>query len=157
MWGEAIRHAVYLLNRVPTKAVQGATPYEAWTKEKPQVDYLRVFGYICYMKIPNVHVKKLDNKNNCVVHLGREAWTKTYHVYDLETKSIHVCKDVIFDETKGWKWNKADEAENLSSALFVLSDHKEEEFQGQEGEKQDGGMSTPQPVTPISSPSSAQS
>ena len=29
MWGEAITHVVYLLNRVPTKAVQGATPYEA--------------------------------------------------------------------------------------------------------------------------------
>ena len=58
-------------------------------------------------------MKKLDNRSKCVVHLGREAGTKAYHVYDPETKSIYVSRDVIFDEKKGWKWNKADEAENL--------------------------------------------
>jgi IS30 family transposase len=34
-WGEAVSIAVYLLNRAPTKSLQGKTPYEAWHKKKP--------------------------------------------------------------------------------------------------------------------------
>jgi len=29
-WGEAVATAVHLLNRSPTKSLQGKTPYEAW-------------------------------------------------------------------------------------------------------------------------------
>lgn len=136
MWGEAIRHAVYLLNRVPTKAVKEATPYEAWTKDRPQVDHLRVFGCICYMKLPSAHVKKLDNRSKCVVHLGREAGTKAYRVYDPETKAIHVSRDVIFDETKGWEWNKADKDEIVPPASFVIPKIQETEVQNGEREQQ---------------------
>lgn len=44
LWGEAIRHSVYILNRSPTKAVVGETPYEAWTGAKPKLSHIRVFG-----------------------------------------------------------------------------------------------------------------
>ena len=43
-WAEALSTATYLRNRSPTKAIEGMTPHEAWTKEKPQVEHLRVFG-----------------------------------------------------------------------------------------------------------------
>ena len=29
-WGEAVTTAVFILNRVPTKALKGVTPFEAW-------------------------------------------------------------------------------------------------------------------------------
>ena len=29
-WGEAVRHSVYVLNRLPTRSVSNQTPYEAW-------------------------------------------------------------------------------------------------------------------------------
>ena len=31
LWGEALMTATYMKNRVPTKAVDKMTPYEAWT------------------------------------------------------------------------------------------------------------------------------
>lgn len=34
-WGETVRRAIYILNRLPTRAMSGITPYEAWSKEKP--------------------------------------------------------------------------------------------------------------------------
>lgn len=108
MWGEAIRHAVYLLNRLPTRALSGATPYEARNNEKPQVDYLRIFRCIVYIKIPSVHVKILDERSKRVVHLGREPGTKAYRLYDPKTGVVHISRDVVFEEAKSWTWNNAE-------------------------------------------------
>ena len=47
-WGEAVRTAVYLKNRCPTKRLKGMTPYEAWIGVKPKVKHLRVFGCDAY-------------------------------------------------------------------------------------------------------------
>jgi hypothetical protein len=44
MWAEAARHAVWLLNRMTTKAVDGMTPYEAAFGKKPDLRGLRDFG-----------------------------------------------------------------------------------------------------------------
>lgn len=52
LWGEAIRHSVYVLNRLPTRSLSEKTPYEAWTGNKPDIGHLRVFGCAAYMKIP---------------------------------------------------------------------------------------------------------
>ena len=40
LWDEAISHTNYLRNRAPTRALQGKTPLEAWTGQKPNVSHL---------------------------------------------------------------------------------------------------------------------
>ncbi len=35
LWPEAIAAACYITNRLPTKALDGKTPYEAWYKKNP--------------------------------------------------------------------------------------------------------------------------
>src|SRR5436190_4236158 len=42
LWGDALKTAVYILNRVPTKAVP-KTPYEMWTGKKPSIGHLHVW------------------------------------------------------------------------------------------------------------------
>lgn len=49
-WGEAIRTAVYLLNRSPTKALDSRTPFEVWHGKKPKVSHLKVFGCVAHVK-----------------------------------------------------------------------------------------------------------
>jgi transposase InsO family protein len=39
-WREAVVMAVYILNRSPTKALNGRTPYEAWHGRKQAVSHL---------------------------------------------------------------------------------------------------------------------
>ena len=46
-WAEAINCANYVVNRTPTKVLQGITPEEAWSKIKPDVSHFSVFG-CCY-------------------------------------------------------------------------------------------------------------
>ncbi|RDY08247.1 hypothetical protein CR513_07543, partial [Mucuna pruriens] len=43
LWGEAIKTSVYILNRVPFKAVN-KIPYELWTGKKPSIKHLHIWG-----------------------------------------------------------------------------------------------------------------
>ena len=52
-WAEAVSTAVYLRNRTPTKALKDMTLFDAWTKEKPKIENLHVFGCDAY-----VHIQK---------------------------------------------------------------------------------------------------
>jgi hypothetical protein len=61
-WGEAVVTAVYILNRSPTKALNGMTPYEAWHGRKPVVSHLRVFGCLTFTKELS-HIGKLDGRS----------------------------------------------------------------------------------------------
>lgn len=81
-WGEAIRHAIYLLNRFPTRAVEGKTPYEVWSSTKPSLDHICIFGCLAHMRLPNVGLKKLDNQSKEVVYLGKEPGSKAHRMYD---------------------------------------------------------------------------
>lgn len=83
LWGKAVRHATYLLNRLLTRVVTDVTFYEAWSEEKPCVDHIRVFGCLAHMKEPNVNLKKLDNRSKEVIYLGKEPGVKAYMILKL--------------------------------------------------------------------------
>lgn len=59
-WAEAVNTAVYLLNRLFTKALNKKTPFEAWYGVKPDVAHLKVFGSICHTHIPDAKRDKLS-------------------------------------------------------------------------------------------------
>ena len=41
LWGEAIKTAMYILNRVPSKSIS-KTPFELWIDRKPSLNHFRV-------------------------------------------------------------------------------------------------------------------
>nr|GEX33807.1 ribonuclease H-like domain, reverse transcriptase, RNA-dependent DNA polymerase [Tanacetum cinerariifolium] len=63
IWAEAIRHTIYILNSVPTKAQEDITPYEAIKRKNPNLENLRLFGCIAYAKVPSQHLTKLDERS----------------------------------------------------------------------------------------------
>jgi len=69
-WGQAVATVVYILNRAPTKAVDGMTPYEAWHGRKPDVHHLRTFGCVAFIKETRPNLKKLDDRGTPVVFIG---------------------------------------------------------------------------------------
>lgn len=97
VWGEAVRHATYLINRVPTRALVAQTPYEVFKSKKPNVEHLRVFGCIGYDITETPHLKKLDDRSQVLVHLGTEPGSKAYRLFDPVSHKIIVSRDVIFD------------------------------------------------------------
>ena len=99
-WAEAVSTAVYLRNRSPTAAVNGMTPFEALTGDKPCVGILRVFGCLAYVHVPKDERRKFDSKSKRCILLGYGSETKAYRLYEKIRGRIIYSRDVIFDESK---------------------------------------------------------
>jgi hypothetical protein len=98
--------AVYILNRSPTKAINGRTPYEAWHGRKPTVSHLRIFGCLAFGKELG-HIGKLDDRSTTGVFIGYAEGSKAYRILDPGTQRVRTTRDVVFDEGRGWTWDKA--------------------------------------------------
>lgn len=81
-----------------------AFPYEARKGEKPNLEHVRLFGCLAYLKILQVHVKKLEDRSKDVVYLGKEPGTKASHLYDPFTGRLYVSRDVLYQEDEVWPW-----------------------------------------------------
>lgn len=108
MWGEAIRHVTYLINRTATRTLSAMTPYEAFKGNKPNLSHLRVFGCVGYARVESPNRKKLDDRSRALVNLGTEPGTKAYRLFDPSSRKITVSRDVIFMEDEAWRWNKTE-------------------------------------------------
>ena len=51
-WTEAINYVSYIQNRVPHKHLDGMTPFEEWSGQKPDVTHFRIFGSKAWARIP---------------------------------------------------------------------------------------------------------
>jgi hypothetical protein len=108
-WGEAVTTAVYLLNRVPCKAVDGKTPFEVWYGKRPAVHHLKTFGCIVYVRNTKPLLKKLDDRGRKMIFVGYERGTKAYRAYDPVTKKVTITRDVVFDEDAQWDWSSSEQ------------------------------------------------
>ncbi|RVW21194.1 Retrovirus-related Pol polyprotein from transposon TNT 1-94 [Vitis vinifera] len=94
LWGEAIKTAVYILNRVPSKAV-AKTPYELWTSKKPSIRHLHVWGCPAEARPYKPNEKKLDSR----------TWERPLRkvVFEEESVSIPIITTghghIMFDDT----------------------------------------------------------
>ncbi|GJV69782.1 zinc finger, CCHC-type containing protein [Tanacetum coccineum] len=118
-WAKAVRHTIYILNRVPTRALIDKTPYEALYNRKPNMENLRIFGCTAYAKITIPHLKKLDDRSIPLIYLGVEEGSKACRLYDPIAKKKHVSKDVRFMETKLWDWNKDEEDTSTQDTFWT--------------------------------------
>ena len=77
-WGETVTTAVFILNRAPTKALNGKTSFDAWYGRKPSVSFLRTFGCIGHVRKTKPVLTKLEDKSRPMVLLGYKEGTKAY-------------------------------------------------------------------------------
>jgi hypothetical protein len=96
-WGEAVVTTVYILNRSPTKALNGRTSYEAWHGRKPTITHLQVFGCLAFGKKLG-HIGKLDNRSTTRVFIGYAEGSKAYRILDPGTHRVRTTRDIVFDE-----------------------------------------------------------
>jgi hypothetical protein len=148
-WGEAVVMAAYILNRSPTKALNGRTPYEAWHGRKPAVSHLRVFGCLTFGKEFG-YIGKLDDRSTPGVFISYAKGSNAYRILDPGRQCVRTTRDVVFDEGRGWAWDKAVDDGSTSTYNFTV-EYVHFEGAGGVGSSLPPGMSTPVPEPPPSS------
>lgn len=99
-WIESLLTAVYLLNRSPTRALDGdKVPAELWYGVRPNLQKLRVFGCNAYVCKPKEQCAgKFDSRSEKCFLLGYVD--NGYRLWSIEDKKVITARNVIFDETK---------------------------------------------------------
>src|SRR5262249_28027255 len=80
LWGETIKTALYILNRVPSKSIL-KTPFELWTGRKSSFNHFRVWGCPAEVKIYNPFEKKTDPRTIRCYFIGYPDHFKGYRFY----------------------------------------------------------------------------
>nr|GLL33809.1 uncharacterized protein LOC109176758 [Ipomoea trifida] len=84
-WGECVLHAAYIINRLPSAAINNQVPYQILIKKVPQYQHLRVFGWLAYATTVGPKTK-LDVRARKCIFLGFTSNTKVYKLYDIASK-----------------------------------------------------------------------
>ena len=102
IWDEAVLTANYLRNRLFSESCSDGkkTPYEAFTGNRPDLSFLRIFGSRAFVHIPKV---KRSDKLSGRAEVGILVWYNFDGCYRIlvekdGSRYIRVSKDVDFDE-----------------------------------------------------------
>ncbi|CAI7776904.1 unnamed protein product [Closterium sp. NIES-53] len=137
-WGEASALAAWVRNRLPTKVLPGVTPFEAWSRTKPNLFFLRTFGCLCYYHVPDPLRHKLQPKAREAIFLGIAPNEHAWRVWDLGEKHVITSRDVVFEEDKFP--SKGKPAPQLTFVLPAREEHEAMELPPQaEKEAENGG------------------
>lgn len=96
-WGHCVKTAVYLINKIPSAVLNGKSPHEMLYGITPQLTHLRVFGCLCFTSVLPRSDKFAARAKKGVL-LGYAETQKGYRVLDLEFNSIHISRDITFEE-----------------------------------------------------------
>lgn len=88
LWSEALKTAVYVLNRVPSKSVP-KTPFELWKGWKPSLRHLHTWGCPVEVRVYNPNMKKLDPRTVSGFFIGYVEMSKTRRVLDFIVLPTH--------------------------------------------------------------------
>jgi hypothetical protein len=138
-WVEAVGTTCYLVNRSPSSTLDDKTPYEVWTRKKPSLEHLRVFGCDAYVHVPKENRSKMDNKSEKCIFIGYKDGVKGYKLWNLETKKTVYSRDVVFREVKDVSKQefllRKEEPEKIELELDDAKSESSEEDEAEEEEE----------------------
>ncbi|GJS86130.1 zinc finger, CCHC-type containing protein [Tanacetum coccineum] len=92
-------------SRIPNKRNM-IIPYELWTKRKPNLNYLRVWGCRAVVRLPNPKIKTLDKRGIECIFVGYAEHSKAFRFFVIEPNqlvsinSISESRNAIFNENR---------------------------------------------------------
>ncbi|KOM56062.1 hypothetical protein LR48_Vigan10g195400 [Vigna angularis] len=106
-WGEAVLTATYLINRLPTRVLNGISPIESllsFVPSSPLISSLpsRIFGCIAFVHSHHPNRSKLDPKALKCIFIGYPSNKKGYKCYHPQSRRIFISMDVTFHETQSF-------------------------------------------------------
>jgi hypothetical protein len=95
LWAEAVNHAGWLKNRMPTRALNGGTPFQGRYGKPADLRGLVPFGTECWVKV--VGAKKLDRRARKAHFVGYDDESTGFRVYFPDKRSIGIEREVVFN------------------------------------------------------------
>jgi hypothetical protein len=94
---------IYVQNGRLHRILKDMTPKEAFSRKKPNVENLRIFGCSVYFHIPKDKRNKLEPSGKKGIFVGYSESSKAYRIYIPEQHKIEVSRDVTFNEKMAFK------------------------------------------------------
>ncbi|CAI7925744.1 unnamed protein product [Closterium sp. NIES-54] len=103
LWGYALLHAALLTNLYPHPLLPSTTPTELWTKDKPNVSSLRVWGskadVLIHPSDRSRSMGKLAPRTLPCIFLGHNPTSPDYLFLHPPSGRLVRSRDVVFDES----------------------------------------------------------
>ncbi|KAI0995437.1 hypothetical protein K3495_g12742 [Podosphaera aphanis] len=115
LWGEAVLHASWIRNRSPTKVLDGKTPMEALSGNRPDLSSAQEFGEDVYI-FEELSRAKIQPKARKCRFTGFEEGPKAIRYYDATTRRIKVSRNYNFMLIKGNEPTKGSQSTPISSS-----------------------------------------
>ena len=93
-WSYDVIHAVYLMNRIPTKILNNKSSFEVMYGIMPDLSLLKVFGCLSYASTLPTNRHKFDSRARKCAFLGYKAGMKSFILLDFNTHDIFVSRNV---------------------------------------------------------------
>jgi hypothetical protein len=120
LWAEAVMAVVYVQNRLSHSALGLKTPEEMFTRKKPEVSHLKIFGCPVFMHIPKEKRNKLDPSEKKGIFVGYCEVSKAFKIYIPGQHHIEISRDVTFDEDATLKKSKICQPEEVCEEEPVI-------------------------------------
>ena len=103
LWGDAILTSCYLINRMPTRVLNYATPLQTLKNSFPNTHLtsdlpLKFFYCTVFVHVPTHLRSKFDPRTKKCIFLGYAPNKKGYKCFNPITRKIHVSMDINFIE-----------------------------------------------------------
>ena len=112
LWGEALKTAVYILNRVPSKVVN-KTPYELWTGKRLSIKHLHIQGCLAEARPYRSYERKLDSRIISCYFVGYAERSQGYKFYNPTLRSFFETGNARFLEKVEFR-----KEENIRNVVF---------------------------------------
>ena len=98
LWVEAARIVVYVQNILSHNALGFKTPEEMYTRKKPEVIHLKIFGCPVYVHILKYKRTKLNPSRKKGIFVGYCEVSKSFRIYISGFHHIDISRVVTFNE-----------------------------------------------------------
>jgi hypothetical protein len=98
LWAEEAMKTIYVQNRLSHSALGFKTPEEMFTRNKPELSHLKIFGCPDFIHIPKEKRNKLDPSGKKGIFVGYCEVSKAFRIYIPCHHHIEISRDVTFNE-----------------------------------------------------------
>jgi hypothetical protein len=94
---------IYVQNRLSHSKLGFKTPEEMFTGKKPEVIYMKIFGFLVFIHIPKEKRNKMKPSGKKGIFVGYCEVSKAFRIYIPSHRHIEISRDVTFDEEAALK------------------------------------------------------